>query len=461
MSFRDVLADTRFLARSGSSSDKPCPTPLNPILDTPKTLSSVEVEVPDVRNTSPTENSKSPNMGGLASLPTLSTNTFPVKNRPCSAHNPFFQDFTPLQTVISHSSALEPCLTIPKVPKSVKDLIISQTNELKVILCFAFFPQCHEDSIHKDKKAFPLGYLLNNKDLQLLGEKLFFDKSISVPEGQSCAACHAQDAGWTGPDEQVNKTGGVYSGAMHPRFGNRKPNSAAYASLGPLFHAFMEEGRVHFAGGNFWDGRATGYKLGNPSADQAQGPFLNPVEQNIADAKIKLNEVEIFIKKYDKNILNLKKKINRNIEKSLIQFKDLNQIKLDQIEDNFKKAKEEYLEAKILFVFLTKGIIYKATGKDLKEFNTYVGGIADFCGELVRKARSESMVSEFSDVNIKRYKEVAMKIYEDLIEYSFSNSSGNRGKIEQLKGHIDAFDRILHDFNSKKAMKIVEGSTKK
>jgi cytochrome c peroxidase len=32
-------------------------------------------------------------------------------------------------------------------------------------------------------------------------------------------------------------------------------------------------------GGNFWDGRATGEKLGNPAADQAQGPFLNPREQ--------------------------------------------------------------------------------------------------------------------------------------------------------------------------------------
>ncbi|MRR34598.1 cytochrome C, partial [bacterium] len=39
-----------------------------------------------------------------------------------------------------------------------------------------------------------------------------------------------------------------------------------------------------FAGGNFWDGRATGEKLGNPAADQAQGPFLNPKEQALPDA---------------------------------------------------------------------------------------------------------------------------------------------------------------------------------
>ena len=132
-----------------------------------------------------------------------------------------------------------------------------------------------------------LGYLLNSQDLRILGEKLFFDQNLSTTPGQACAACHSPEVGWTGPDEQVNKSGGgVYPGAIHARFGNRKPNSAAYASLSPLFHAQQKKGNVQFVGGNFWDGRATGYKLGNPAADQAQGPFLNPVEQNNAEAKV-------------------------------------------------------------------------------------------------------------------------------------------------------------------------------
>jgi cytochrome c peroxidase len=37
-------------------------------------------------------------------------------------------------------------------------------------------------------------------------------------------------------------------------------------------------------GGNFWDGRATGQELGDPAAEQARGPFLNPVEQGLPDA---------------------------------------------------------------------------------------------------------------------------------------------------------------------------------
>ena len=69
--------------------------------------------------------------GGLASLPESQNNTLPVKNRPFSVNNLYFQDFTPLQAILPHSSALEPCLSIPKVLKSMKDLNISQTNEQK------------------------------------------------------------------------------------------------------------------------------------------------------------------------------------------------------------------------------------------------------------------------------------------------------------------------------------------
>ncbi|MGR9047017.1 MAG: cytochrome-c peroxidase [Gammaproteobacteria bacterium] len=110
-----------------------------------------------------------------------------------------------------------------------------------------------------------------------LGKSLFFDK-ISSPDNMSCAVCHAPAVGWTGPTAGINKHGSVYRGAVPTRFGNRKPPSSAYATFSPVFHYDEDEGL--FIGGNFWDGRATGEKLGNPAADQALGPFLNPVEQN-------------------------------------------------------------------------------------------------------------------------------------------------------------------------------------
>jgi len=160
-----------------------------------------------------------------------------------------------------------------------------------VLLILLLCPECKYNPTVEESKESDLSHLFSNEELQLFGEKLFFDETLSNPEGQSCSSCHGPEVGWTGPDESINKMGGVYPGALHQRFGNRKPNSSAYASLSPLFHAVIEDAKIQFVGGNFWDGRATGYILGNPAADQAQGPFLNPVEQNIANAKILVEKV--------------------------------------------------------------------------------------------------------------------------------------------------------------------------
>lgn len=123
---------------------------------------------------------------------------------------------------------------------------------------------------------------------QQLGKEIFFDK-ISSPDSMSCAGCHAPSVGFTGPIPGINEHGTVYRGAIPQRFGNRKPPSAAYATLSPVF--FYDETEELFVGGNFWDGRATGERLGNPAADQALGPFLNPVEQNNPSKKAVLEQI--------------------------------------------------------------------------------------------------------------------------------------------------------------------------
>ena len=116
-------------------------------------------------------------------------------------------------------------------------------------------------------------------DLARLGEMLFFDEDLSLNRNQSCASCHAPEWGFSGPISDVNAEGAVYPGSVPTRVGNRRPPTASYATPSPIL--FIDKGT--FTGGNFWDGRATGEKLGNPAADQAQGPFLNPVEQALRD----------------------------------------------------------------------------------------------------------------------------------------------------------------------------------
>jgi cytochrome c peroxidase len=154
-----------------------------------------------------------------------------------------------------------------------------------------------------------------------LGKNLFFDTALSTPPGQSCASCHDPAAGWTGPDSERNAREAIYEGAVATRAGNRKPPSAAYAGFHPALHRCgdgcgggmggggmggggmggggmggggmggggmggggMGGGGMmspdDFVGGMFWDGRATGWELDDPLAEQAMGPFLNPLEQS-------------------------------------------------------------------------------------------------------------------------------------------------------------------------------------
>jgi len=123
--------------------------------------------------------------------------------------------------------------------------------------------------------------------LEQLGRSIFFDENLSANQNQSCASCHGLEVGFTGPESDINAHGSVYEGSVTGLFGNRKPPSAAYATLSPIL--YNDKGT--WIGGNFWDGRATGEKLGNPAADQAQGPFLNPVEQALPSGDIVVDRV--------------------------------------------------------------------------------------------------------------------------------------------------------------------------
>lgn len=137
------------------------------------------------------------------------------------------------------------------------------------------------------RPAPPTPTLTSNEQL---GKLLFFDERLSANSNQSCATCHSAAAGWTGPLEHVNGASGVYEGSIAGRFSNRKPSSAAYATQAPTFH-LADADAGDFVGGNFWDGRATGERLGNPAADQALGPFLNPVEQALPDDRAVVDRV--------------------------------------------------------------------------------------------------------------------------------------------------------------------------
>ena len=119
------------------------------------------------------------------------------------------------------------------------------------------------------------------QQIELLGKAMLYDKQLSVYRNEACAFCHMPEAGFTGPVSELNRTTGSYPGSVRTRFSERKPQTHSYAPLSPVLH--YNAGQGDLVGGNFWDMRATGRRLGNPAAEQAEGPPTNPVEMGLPD----------------------------------------------------------------------------------------------------------------------------------------------------------------------------------
>ena len=141
----------------------------------------------------------------------------------------------------------------------------------------------------------------NLSSLAAVGRQVFFDNKLSNPVGsQSCASCHMPNVGFAGLGDGPGFVQGVGQGAVVGAFGGRKPPSAAYATFAPQMTlatpppdpADPVAPVPEFTGGLFWDGRATGLRLGNPAAEQALGPFLNAAEHNVADKQTILNTIK-------------------------------------------------------------------------------------------------------------------------------------------------------------------------
>lgn len=105
-----------------------------------------------------------------------------------------------------------------------------------------------------------------------LGKDIFFDHTLSDPEGYSCATCHIPQSGFTGPRSSINTLAGPVPGVVPSRAGRRKPQTIPYTMFSPAgpYLASAEGGT--YVGGDFWDGRVP------DTVGQARMPFLDQNE---------------------------------------------------------------------------------------------------------------------------------------------------------------------------------------
>ena len=137
--------------------------------------------------------------------------------------------------------------------------------------------------------------------LQVLGKLGLNDQTLSVDQNLACTFCHRPTAGFTNGVSLFNQTIVASPGSVHitnataggPNFriAPRKPQTYGYAPFAPILT--FRATQADFYGGNFWDMRATGIRLNNPAAEQAQGPPVNPLEHGFPDTACMVYRVSL------------------------------------------------------------------------------------------------------------------------------------------------------------------------
>src|SRR5216683_1603700 len=117
--------------------------------------------------------------------------------------------------------------------------------------------------------------------VQTLGKLMNYDETMSVFKDRACAFCHMPYVAFSGPIPSVNLTMIAYPGSFVFRAGKRAAQRYTYSPWYPVLQYNAIAGL--FFGGNFWDGRATGFLIQNPDAEQAQHPPVDTQEMGLPD----------------------------------------------------------------------------------------------------------------------------------------------------------------------------------
>jgi len=117
--------------------------------------------------------------------------------------------------------------------------------------------------------------------VQTLGKLLNFDENMSPFQNRACAFCHMPYAGFSGPIPSVNLTMIAYPGSFQFRAGKRTAQRYTYSPRFPVLELYPDQALLF--GGNFWDGRSTGYLLQSADAEQAQHPPVDTQEHALPD----------------------------------------------------------------------------------------------------------------------------------------------------------------------------------
>lgn len=174
------------------------------------------------------------------------------------------------------------------------------------------------------------------------------------------------------------------------------------------------------------------------------------INSDLIKADISLKKAEKKVNIFNKNLLKARN-ILRELLGEINNFQNTYS-KIELFEKKFSGAKEEFFEAKILYSYI-KSDRRKILGPEnfpLADIETYAGGLSDFCGELLRRAKLDIIKKSNCSKEIEKYYQDTKAIYQILAKFSFSNKSGIRSKVDNLKGYISEFENLFYDLKINK-----------
>jgi len=114
-------------------------------------------------------------------------------------------------------------------------------------------------------------------------------------------------------------------------------------------------------------------------------------------------------------------------------------------EGAYKAGVEEYVEAK-MFYLVTCGQKVDKIKKVKLSVDSYLGGICDLTGELVRRAINQAAAGKISEVA--KIRETISKIMAGLVEFDMTGYL--RTKYDQAKTNLRKIEQINYEINIRK-----------
>ena len=144
-----------------------------------------------------------------------------------------------------------------------------------------------------------------------------------------------------------------------------------------------------------------------------------------------------------------------DMKKSVDKFNEIEKI-LNKLEIKFgykrlykegayKAGVEEYVEAKMFYFVITGKKIDKIKKINLS-IGSYLGGLCDLTGELVRRAINESAKENFSEAD--KMKKIINEIMTELVEFDMTGYS--RTKYDQAKNSLRKIEQINYEIKIRK-----------